>query len=395
VFAPLVKLVVSIGSVLSVLAAILIGAALSGTFAVLRLPAPTGPYSVGTALRDAELGEGKRTEVQLWYPVENVANTKRSRYRFADTSGVPLVVRLLRSLVRSDAFLDADVAGGAHPVLLYFPSWGGTRADNTALAEDLASNGFVVVGMDDMYPSRPLDFSSEASYEGSVRWGDRKVELQASAARRVLDTLGSLNANDPEGRFTAHLDMTRIGALGFSFGGAVAGQLARDDHRVRAAADMDGWLFGDVAKHGLSKPFLILGGNDPDAAPPAVLENDKHLTPDERYAGILDWIDGKQIVAGFQENGGFLLTINGAEHFNFTDLPFLPSIRHTSLGPIDATRAARVVREYLLQFFGHFLNGAPAPLLEPAKTASTPARAARVADPDARLEIWPANGRYL
>jgi hypothetical protein len=158
---------------------------------------------------------------------------------------------------------------------------------------------------------------------------------------------------------------------------------------------MDGWLFGDVAKHGLSKPFLILGGNDPDAAPPAVLENDKHLTPDERYAGILDWIDGKQIVAGFQENGGFLLTINGAEHFNFTDLPFLPSIRHTSLGPIDATRAARVVREYLLQFFGHFLNGAPAPLLEPAKTASTPARAARVADPDARLEIWPANGRYL
>jgi dienelactone hydrolase len=46
--------------------------------------------------------------------------------------------------------------------------------------------------------------------------------------------------------FFGRPDLTRIGMLGWSFGGATSLQMSRDDPRVKAAVNYDGDLFGDV-----------------------------------------------------------------------------------------------------------------------------------------------------
>src|SRR5258708_29549311 len=86
----------------------------------------------------------------------------------------------------------------------------------------------------------------------------RLVTVWTSHMSFALDRLAALNASDPSGRFTARLDLTRVGAFGHSFGGAQAGQFCHDDARCVAAIDIDGIPFGSVVKEGMPKPFMFL-----------------------------------------------------------------------------------------------------------------------------------------
>jgi hypothetical protein len=73
----------------------------------------------------------------------------------------------------------------------------------------------------------------------------------------VLDQLEKIN-REPGHPFYRRLDLDRIGATGWSFGGAAAIQMTRDDRRVKAAVDQDGQLFGDVREKGTSRPVMLL-----------------------------------------------------------------------------------------------------------------------------------------
>jgi dienelactone hydrolase len=363
---------------------LLVLAALRGAVSPFRLPSPTGPFPVGTALRSAVVG-GKNVALQLWYPALGVAGRRAVRYRFGDPSQRTFRSRILDGLVTTDSHLDAEMTPGPHAVLLYVPSWGGGRSDNTALAQSLASRGFVVVAMDDLYPLPVIDFSSETAYRDSLRWCNEKVRLQAGDARLVLDELEKWDAHDPAGLLENRLDLQRVGAFGFSFGGAVAAELARLDPRVRAGIDMDGWVFGEAAEIGVPRPFLVMS-TGPDAA----TVDGPGVPLSQHYSAVFDRLNETQIVKGFERYGGALLTIEGTKHYNFNDVAFLPSIRHTGLGPIGGPRAARIVQTYLLEFFDRWLNGRPAPLFEVRESGAGPTAALRSLDAAARLDVWPA-----
>jgi dienelactone hydrolase len=64
--------------------------------------------------------------------------------------------------------------------------------------------------------------------------------------------------------FTGHLDLTRLGVLGMSFGGATTGEFSLQDSRCKAGMNMDGFQRGHVMKQPLSVPFLYFAheGND-------------------------------------------------------------------------------------------------------------------------------------
>jgi len=373
----------NVGLGLTALALLVLGAATAGFLPLLRLARPTGPFSVGTVMRTIDTAtlagpaaDGGRTRIdlELWYPALDVSGARRAPYRFADTPDTSLATRLLHKLVRTDAFLDAPVATGRHPVLLYVPSWGGERAQNTSLAQSLASHGFIVVAMDDLYPARPMDLSSGEAYRESLQWAAQKARLQAASAQKVLDALAAWDTDDPTRRFTSHLDLEHVGAFGFSFGGATAAELARIDPRVRAAVNMDGWLFGDAADLGVPKPFLILSGTEVSPGP----DDASRLTPSQYYSASLDRADEKRVIAGLRRYGGYLLTIEDAGHTDFCDAALLPSIRHTGFGAIDGRRAARIIERYVTAFFESSLRGNGAPQFE----VGTP-------DTAARLDVWP------
>jgi acyl transferase domain-containing protein len=164
--------------------------------------------------------------------------------------------------------------------------------------------------------------------------------------------------------------------------GAVAAETATLDPRVRAAVNLDGWMFGEAADRGVPRPFMLV--SDAAGAP-----NPNHASRDEtRYAAMLDDSNLKAILAGLARYGGYYLTISGTDHENFADVAVLPSLRHTGVGPIDGRRAEAIVATYVEEFFDHCLNGRAAPLLESTAGKAQPAGSRHGIDPAARLEIW-------
>lgn len=317
------------------------------------LPSPTGKYEIGhqpLALA-APQGTGATPIVELWFPVG---------------------------------------AEGPRPILLYFPSWTGTQIEDVFLIRDLVSNGFVVASL--RYPSADeiakagfglrgepagdMDFSSEQAFEHTLALGDAKVRARARDAGTVLDRLQDLNIEP--GQLAGRLDLGRIGIWGFSLGGAAAAQTARIDPRIKAVVNLDGWLFADAAMQGVTQPYLLMSDDSP-LPQPEELTSPK---PVVRYTAVLNQGDYDRQTAGLKRHGGYLLTIDGTTHMNFTDAAARSRFRRlTGGGPIDAPRALTIVAAYLRGFFDAHLLATPSALF-----AGTPSPF-----PEAHLQAWPGD----
>lgn len=355
--------------------------------ASLSLPRPTGPLPVGTVSftleRPPEPGERRagRFAVQVWYPSE--PSTDRAPY---GTPGPGLKRWLRHQIVRTRAAREAAFAAGERrsPVVVYVAGWGGERTDNTVLAEDLASHGFVVAGVDDLAfddPSLtrltgPPDFTSQRAYHATLQLGDERLRYESARASAVLDELTALDLRDPAGRFTHRLDLNRVGILGFSFGGAVALETCRRDSRFKAAMNMDGWLFDAASGYHGGVPYFLVSDNSPGPSPEDL------RSPDlvHRYTSQLTFEDEERQRAVLA-HGGYMLSLVGADHLSFTDVPFNVTLHQAGNGRVDQHLLARTLRSYTVAFFERSLNGIPSGLLiagerrQPALTlASWPMR---------------------
>ena len=337
---------------------------------VFALPGPTGRYPIGTvALSMAGLtrltGPDTHPLVEVWYPARAAAHP--ARYGYANRGS-----RSARRLVRTHAAHGVAMAGTGErfPVLIYIAGWGGRRTDNTILAEELASQGFVVAAIDDLSVILPRDSELAARWRASTREefnrsiaiGDQKVTLEARMASAVLDGLTTLDGADPVGRFTGRLDLKRVGALGFSLGGAAAAEACRQDARFLAAMNLDGYLFGAVATEGMSRPYFL--ANTVDALTPS---NTSSTAPAAASPGIksppnftdeLDPIDEQRQNAILARTHGYVLQVARTSHMDFTDDPFF-SVRRRLRGLAGAEQVARLLGAYAVAFFNSVLNGTP------------------------------------
>ncbi|CAH2598586.1 conserved membrane protein of unknown function [Rhodovastum atsumiense] len=368
-----------------VLAVAGVGAAIA--FPIFRLPPPTGSAPVGTRLLQVPAGpDGRVLSLQIWYPARPDAALATARYR--DTAPGLLLSHL--PLVPTHARLEAPITPGPHPVVLYAHGWGGFPQDNTALVEDLASHGFVVVAVGtpgglgtghaaDGRPvdlDGPLDLSSDAATATTQLIGALNTAARARDLVRVLDTLAALNAGDPAGPFTGALQAARAGVLGFSFGGSVAAETARIDRRVVAVMNMDGWLFGPVQRTGVAVPYLVMSDDAPLPAP----GDETAADAGRRNWAILMNRDWTCMRAGFARHGGELMFLTGSLHTNFSDRPYYSPIRRWSgAGRIDPARATAIQRRIAVTFFGRWLRGDPAP---PPDQDGSPF-------PEIRRQTWP------
>ena len=323
-----------------------------------RLPRPTGSLPVGTSVvaLDAFTTEGKPIVGCIWYPSESDRGP-HAAYALGAT-GLSARDRLVSAIVRTDARRNSAARAGRAPVIVYVPGLGGRRFNNTALAQELASHGYVVVAVDDTQPSVGFDFGSEAGIQRTLIEGDRKVRLQARDIENVIDALAKLNTS-PSSVLNDRLALRRVGVLGFSFGGAVAAEIARSDRRVAAAVDLDGSIFGDARLDGVTKPFLFMTGRNED---------------ESVFEQAFDRENMGSIVRGLERHGGYMVTIDGMDHLNFSDAGVLPSLRHTGVGPIDGARGSGIIARHVLGFFDRYLGGGTvrsfggAEMIDPAVT---------------------------
>jgi len=279
---------------------------------------------------------------------------------------------LTRDLARTQIYSAENAAlppdRKPYPVLILRAGSSALVTSYTALAEDLASHGYIVVGPDAPYRTtvvvlpdgRTLHRLAQNDVEEQpdglkVVLATRLAGIWSTDIGFVLDKLASLNAADPTGRFTGRLDLQHIGVFGHSLGGATAAYFCRVDARCKAGVDLDGRLFGPVVETGLKQPFMF------------ILEG--HGSAEGESGKILAQIDS--MYAHLPANSRLKVSIAGSNHFSFSDQILLKSqvllglmrITH-ALGGLDGRRGLAITSDYLCAFFDVYLKGRPRVALE-------------------------------
>lgn len=351
---------------------------------------PDGPYAVGTRefdWIDSSRGEPYTTNpndkrhvlVQVWYPAApggaDTAHYLLHYREFSSRMGGWVARKALTNSV-----LNAPVAGdSAFPVLLYNHGGAWTRWSATFASEWLASHGYVVVSVEHFgfnqtvrYPdgtpftADTLRFPKETgngSKDALAAWaylGDPVFGIWKADARFALDQFARLNAE--AGPFQGRLDLTRVGAYGWSFGGALAVQLSRDDPRVIAAVDHDGQLFDDVREKGTARPVLQFHHGADDALD----YPEKDRADVRRLMAVTDAWDSTARVAS--TNDWYSVTIADTDHGNFSDLMLFYK---RPKGRLDPRRAHEIINAYTLAFFDRYLKGKSPDLLADSKSRFT------------------------
>lgn len=365
---------IAVGLVILGLLVLLAGVA---TAEVLRtrpvtLPEPSGPNAVGRVAYDwvdqsrddpfaANKGTKREILVWIWYPA-SPGNTEQAAPYFPPEwakvreQGAGQLLFQSFGSVRTHSFAGAPVPVGesSYPVLIMGPGLGVAAPDYTVLAEDLASNGYIVVGYtptystDVVFPDGRVVPSVNAARDGAVL--DQLLSVWTGDVRFVMNQLADLNGKATD-RFAGRFDLQRIGVFGHSFGGATALEECHIDSRCKAALDIDGWAFGSVIETGLKQPVMFITHDN---------FNSDCGNPCAQAARDVDAILRESSA------GGYLATLKGTEHMNFRDLAmlFAPVMRPLGLtGPIDGRRGLRITSDYTLTFFDHELKGADTPLL--------------------------------
>jgi len=360
------------------------------------LPKPTGPYAVGRTLfdwkdpkRDAPystaIGKHRELMVWLWYPATVPPQSKPAEYiPSAWASELPWRPVTIPSRIRVHAVADAPIADGqpAYPVLVFSTGFGNLPSDYTSLIEDIVSHGYVVLGITSTYSAPVVRFPdgrvahhlADASFprgpSQAIRSaGNRMVKVWAADIRFSIGRLAQMNS-DAKSRFHGHLDLSRVGLFGQSFGGAAAAEACRADARCKAAVDIDGKLFGDVLKEGIKRPFLFVL-SDWTLRPPWLQKTLASVSvkrfQQERAQLKQEMQDTCQDSAHCWK-----AHIPGTRHFNFTDLPVLysPGMKMMGyLGPVDGAKGLAETSSCVRLFFDKMLKpSSHRPLPESSKS---------------------------
>lgn len=370
-----------------------------------RFPDPGGPYAIGTVtyhwvdrLRSEmfapETGDSRELMVQVWYPARQTTASERARYlpegdgttrALERIFGLPRFALLALAAVRTNAMVDAPIADAdPFPVLLFLEGLGGFRQMNTFQVEHLVSRGYVVVALDQPYTAASVAFpdgrSAAMASLDLVRPLVRQSYLPAAttpvmAGRPlpngvvpylaedvtfVLDEIARRDRDGTLGVLSGRLDLERVGAFGTSLGGLVVGEAARTDPRLKALLVLDAAVTTRTTEAGLDQPTMWI-------TRPAE-------TMREERARLGGWSEAeieahhtsvRTTFAGLRAPGWFI-QVPRTSHLDFTDVPLYSPVFGWvgATGPMDGSRAHRIVNDYGLAFFDRHLRGRPSPLLD-------------------------------
>jgi dienelactone hydrolase len=388
-------------SICAILAGFLlfVSCALTWALPMFKLPKPTGQYPVGTTMlylvdtsrKEMHMGSfpgDREVIVQLWYPASTHKGRKAKYRKKSETT----FKSSYQAVLDAHYLQDPPCAAGAFPVTLYNPAWHGSRHRGTFTIQELASQGFVVAAISHPYNSSHVELSNgkiaHPDYDEDLGFSlkryipldarfamaDRELAIQTRDCSCLLDELERMNQT-PGHLLQGHLRIDRIGAYGYSFGGAVSVEFAREEPRVRSALGLDGVLHGDSIKLGLQKPLMLIDSKwmvDPYEN----VDNDPRVSETAKMWNSIAEAKGGTL----SRYGGMRVVIEGIGHVDFTDQIHMSPFRWLSrAGSLPPARVARILNEYIVAFFRQTLCDEQQFILE---EGSKPF-------PEATLTVWP------
>lgn len=376
----------------------------------LDYPTPAGEHYVGVfegELTDtthppvrASEESGRRLSIRVWYPAASGHGPRRRYLSDAEiahcgawmTGDAP--GRLPQSWVQrlggieTHSHIDAPVAPGRFPTLVFSHGGGGFLSQNTTLMEHLASNGYVVIGLGHPgesgaleYPSGDLahlapDFSealtsfatdpatmNRHSADPAQRLDAARSTLDKALGpwlrrwvhdiRSLLDTLESGSVTGLSPALLAACDLERIGTVGMSFGGAASTCAAQADRRVKAVVSLDGGEFlSDLLDTDIRLPLLELSSDLSGVMRSMGL--DSHLiTYNEFFYEPHASVGTREDIVR--------LRLPSAAHLEMTDLVLIPRGERAAIpggGSVEGTRVVAIINTLIQAHFDAHLKEA-------------------------------------
>ncbi|MGI8610595.1 MAG: alpha/beta hydrolase family protein [Candidatus Dormibacteria bacterium] len=354
------RLIGAMAALLGVAGVVVFGYAQFESRQPLTLPAPTGVDRVGRAIYDwvdharmdpyaPDRHTPRELSVWVWYPADPTTGAHIAPYvpvEWEQALAFPGDFAQSRpAAIRSHAYDGAPVASGHFPVLVLAPGLGMDVSSYTTLAEEMASHGYVVAGVNPTYSTKVV--LSGGRLVGALPRAADDADLNqlnlvwAADMRFVADHMLALAASN--GLFSDRLDARLVGYFGHSAGGAAAAEACRLDPHCAGAADLDGDLAGEVVRTGLMKPFLFIGHDG------SLSESSQTLTS---LRGLL---------RGETHGQAHVVTIAGTQHGSFTDR----SAEFNLFGQqaLEGSRGLRITGVYLGAFFDTAVRGRDGRLL--------------------------------
>jgi len=237
----------------------------------LEFPDPSGSYAVGrTVFRwvdksrqeflTTDPNDFREVSALFWYPAEPGTDIE-SGY-FPSLSKVSNALMQSGELewwevlglrfIRSNSPLNARPAKdqAPYPVILLSPGNGTNIEFYASLASEIASDGYIVVGLNHLYDVAAVELSNGevASYDKD-QWLLEVSAHQAYTAERIkvrtadvifaLDQLTALNASATSS-FAGMFDLDSVAVAGHSLGGITASEACKADARFKACLNFDG-----------------------------------------------------------------------------------------------------------------------------------------------------------
>lgn len=393
------KKVWKIISVISIGLIFLLTLAFPALLPVNDLLEPSGPYDVGTT--SYRLVDNSREEiftedaddvreflVSVWYPADVQKEDEVKTYwdedgtigkAFSENSGLGSFFFSHLSLVKTNSYIDASVSGEKelYPVIIYSHGFNGQNTDNTMLFESLASEGYIVFAINHTYESvaslfpdgefissdfeylfNNFDSNSEDentlldAYNATDDVQEQKdiinqfmtfddqmtemVKIRTEDAKFLLDEMDSINSEYPI--INSKLDLSNIGMMGYSLGGATTQEVCVSDIRIKSCVNIDGWPYGELFNDGnsINLPFLYINSE----------------TQDDMGNDINTYVYDKL------ESDAYHIIVEGAEHPNFLDFPYLlKNFKYLGFwGPIDPEKLQYIENDFVLGFFNIYLK---------------------------------------
>ena len=308
------------------------------------LPQPSGKYPVGTI----EMWSGSES-ILVWYPASKAGKpaeyaSAETVHKLSDSSYYGQSADTIGSWakVQNHASSDAQTRLGRWPLIVFLPGQGVVAFQYSAIAEELASHGYIVAVVDYFSPDAPARTYKEDD-------ADAAADDMARIALAAVKTMKS------QPRWAQAMRFDQIAAAGHSIGGAAALALPRLDESFRASVDMDGAPFGESVK-GVVAPALVLRSkpiySDADLEKRG-RTRDQWRKMGEEAAKVWNDLTSKS-------NGVVLriLSVRGTGHFSFSDAPFVMPDAISRFGgqPIAAERGQKIITECLLEFLDGYVR---------------------------------------
>ncbi|HBY05481.1 MAG: Platelet-activating factor acetylhydrolase plasma/intracellular isoform II [candidate division TM6 bacterium GW2011_GWE2_42_60] len=248
-------------------------------------PRPTGPHAVGSHSfswldqeRTTPVAQGtlqpRIVAAQVWYPIEGSVQAQPTawylpeKYAFfhryiSRYTRIPswLLSPLLAFKTYEHPQAKPLASDTGYPVVVFSPGLAMGKELYSSFAQELASQGFIVVGLDHQDDSfltiapngRAVLLTDLFGGVDPVASIEHKFDIMVEARKTdvtfVLNRLEEIN-NNQQHLLSGMFDFSHLGIMGHSLGGRTAFELCLSDPRFKAGVNLD----GDIAMADTNKP---------------------------------------------------------------------------------------------------------------------------------------------